>query len=67
MYMGARAENVEPLAATNGNLTGLAVGLEGKLITLPYANKENMVRGSASQSGTSATTLIAAQGSGIKI
>jgi hypothetical protein len=45
----------------------LAVGLEGKLITLPFANKENMLRGSASQTGTSATTLIAAQGSGVKI
>ncbi len=66
-YSGARAENAEPSPASNGNLTGLAVGLEGKLITLPFANKENMVRGTASQTGTSATTLIAAQGSGIKI
>ncbi len=59
-YSGARAENAEPSPAANGNLTGLAVGLEGKLITLPFANKENMVRGTASQTGTSATTLIAA-------
>ena len=66
-YAGARAENAEPTPTSNGNLTGLAVGLEGKLITLPFANKENMVRGSASQTGTSATTLIAAQGAGVKI
>ena len=63
-YAGARAQNAEPTPASNGSLTGLAVGLEGKLITLPYANKENMVRGSASQTGASATTFIAAQGSG---
>ena len=66
-YSGARAENAEPSPASNGNLTGLAVGLEGKLITLPFANKENMVRGTASQTGTSATTLIAAQGAGVKL
>ena len=66
-YAGAREQNAEPTPTSNGNLTGLAVGLEGKLITLPFANKENMVRGSASQTGTSATTLIAAQGSGVKI
>ena len=66
-FIAARAENAEPTPTTNNSLTGLAVGLEGKLITLPFANKENMVRGSASATGTSATTLIAAQGSGVKI
>jgi hypothetical protein len=65
--VGARAENAEPTPASNGNLAGLAVGLEGKLITLPFANKENMVRGSASQTGTGPTTIIAAQGAGVKI
>ncbi len=66
-YLGARAETAEPTPTSNGALTGLAVGLEGKLINLPYANKENMLRGSASQAGASATTLIGAQGAGVKI
>ena len=47
-YLGARAETAEPTPTSNGALTGLAVGLEGKLINLPYANKENMLRGGAS-------------------
>jgi len=67
IYAGARAENAEPTPTSNGQLTGLATGLEGKLIVLPFANKENMLRGTASQTGTSATTLIAAQGSGVHI
>jgi hypothetical protein len=65
--LAARAQNTEPTSNANGQSTALAVGLEGKLIALPYANKENMVRGSASQTGTSATAVIGAQGSGIKI
>jgi hypothetical protein len=65
--LAARAQNTEPTSNANGQSTALAVGLEGKLIALPYANKENMVRGSASQTGTSATTVIGTQGSGIKI
>ena len=65
--IGGRAQNAEAAPVTNGQMTGAAMGLEGKLIMLPFANKENMVRGTASQTGTSATTLIAAQGPGIKI
>ena len=65
--VGVRAQNAEASPTSNGNLTAVAAGLEGKLINLPFANKENMVRGTASQTGTTATTLIAAQGSGVKI
>jgi hypothetical protein len=65
--IAGRAQNAEPAPASNGQQVQLAVGLEGKLITLPFANKENMVRGSASQTGTGATTIIAAQGAGVKI
>jgi hypothetical protein len=67
LAFGGRAENSEPTPVTSGQLAAPAVGLEGKLITLPYANKENMVRGSASQTSTSATTIIGAQGPGVKI
>jgi hypothetical protein len=65
--VGARAQNAEPSPTSNGAMSAVATGLEGKLINLPYANKENMLRGSASQTATSATTLIAAQGAGVKI
>jgi hypothetical protein len=65
--IGGRAQSAAPSPTSNGNMSAFAMGLEGKLINLPYANKENMLRGAASQTGTSATTLIAAQGAGAKI
>lgn len=59
---GFRAQNAEPSSlATNGQLMPPATDLTGKVITSPYANKENMLRGTASTTGTGATTLIAAQ------
>jgi hypothetical protein len=64
---GGRGQNAEQTAVSNGQLVAPAFDLVGKQITSPYANKENMVRGSASATGTSATTLISAQGSGVKI
>lgn len=63
---GGRAQNAEPSAVTNGQLVSLATGLEGKLITLPYANKENMIRAAASTVGSTAVTLFSSQGSGVK-
>ena len=62
-----RAQNGERAAVSNGQTVGLATDLYGKLVTSPWANRENMVRGSSSTAGTAATTLIPAQGVGIKI
>lgn len=62
----ALAISAEATPATAGQNASLAVGLEHKLINLPYANKENMVRGTATIGNTTATTIIAAQGSGNK-
>ena len=63
---GGKAQSSEPAAATTGNLTASFFDLAGKQVTSPYANRENMVRGSASSTNTSAHTLIAAGGAGIK-
>jgi hypothetical protein len=60
---GARAQNAEPTAVTNGQLAAVSLGLEGKLINLPYANKENMARGAGSSTSTTAITVLAASGS----
>jgi hypothetical protein len=67
IQISAIAVNAEPTAATNGQNAVPAMGLEHKLIVLPYANKENMLRGSASSANTTAVTIIAAQGANIKI
>jgi hypothetical protein len=66
--VGARAQSAEATAVTNGQVVNLAASLTGKLITLPFANKENNLSG-ASTGITSATntSLIAAAGSGVKI
>jgi hypothetical protein len=65
-YTSGDAQSSEPSAATTGNLTGAFYDLTGKQVTSPYANRENMVRGSATATNTSATTIIAASGSGVK-
>jgi hypothetical protein len=64
--VGGRAENAEPAPASNGNQVAPAIGLEGKPIVLPYANKENFLRGSNNATGTSPTTFtgMGAQGAG---
>lgn len=65
-YGTGDAQSAEPTKATTGNLTGTFLDLTGKVVTSPYANRENMVRGSASATGTGATTLIAAGGASVK-
>ncbi len=65
-YVAGQARSTEAAAATSGNLAGVTVDLSGKVVTSPYANRENMVRGSASATGTAATTLIAAGAAGVK-
>jgi hypothetical protein len=60
---GCTATNVEPTAVTTGQAVAQACGLSGKLINLPYANKENMARGAGSSTSTTAITILAASGS----
>jgi len=52
--------------ATNGQLTLVLCGLEGKPVFLPYSVKENMVRGMASTALTTALQLLPPSGSGLK-
>lgn len=64
---GGRAENAEPTAVTNGQVVTSARDLVGRDITFPYANKENLVEGTANVTGTTSTSLIAAPGSGLYV
>lgn len=69
-YMAGDALSAEPTAATTGNLTGAFLDLAGKLVTSPYANRENMLRCAVTiTASTSATTCtgMGAQGAGVKI
>lgn len=66
MFNAGLAVNAEPAAQSSGTLTAMSVGLEGKLITLPYANKENFVSGAASATTTSSTVIVASAGAGLK-
>lgn len=63
---GGRAQSSEPTATTTGFLVNRALDLTGKTITSPYANRESMIRGSASATGTGATALLAAAGASVK-
>lgn len=66
--IGAKAVNAEPSAVANNDRANLISDLVGKLITLPYANPENFIAGTTSDiTGTSNTSVIAAQGSGVRI
>lgn len=57
------AESAEPTLATNGQNAELALDLAHKLIVIPFANKENFISGTATTTGTSDTSLVAASGS----
>lgn len=65
--VAAIATSAERTNATNGQNSGLVTDLAHKLITLPYANPENMVSGTtAAMTGTTSTSLIAAPASGLR-
>lgn len=66
-YAAGQAINAEITARSNGNLGGLVTDLVGKLIMMPYANKENFLSGVATSTGSSAASVISAQGAGVKI
>ena len=61
--VGFNAVTAEPTKVTAGQNAAAYSDLVGKQIVSPYANREVMVRGSASTTGTGATTIIAASGS----
>ena len=69
MLDGGRAQNAEPSTVANGQAVAAAFDLAGKILTSPYANRENMLRGANSTTGTGATTLtgMGAQGTSVKI
>jgi hypothetical protein len=65
MPMGMQARTTEQATTTSTyNIIPVADKV-GKQIVLPYANPENFVAGLATATGTSATAVIAAQGSGL--
>lgn len=63
---GGRAATAAPTAVTDGQAVAQLMGETGKQVTLPYAIKENAVRGAANTTGTGATTLIASAGGSLK-
>lgn len=65
--VGAYATSSEPTAVASADRVNLIADLVGKLITLPYANPENFLSGTASATDTSNTAVIAAQAAGVRI
>lgn len=64
---GAQAVTSENTAVTTAKQVQLVADVTGRLITFPYANKENLVSGIATATGTTDTALIAAQGAGLYV
>ena len=60
---GVDAQSAEPSKATTGNLTPVFGDLTGKIVTSPYANRENYTRGAGSSTSTAAITILPASGS----
>lgn len=68
VLLGAKAVSSEPAAVANADVAMLLTDLVGKLITLPYANPENFVKGATAViTDTTRTAVIAAQGAGVKL
>ena len=61
-----RAQSSEATPVGNGQVATMAMDLAGKMINMPYANKENMVRGNVTVGNTTPATIIASQGAGNK-
>ena len=65
--IGGTARNASATAVGNGDQVDLTADLEGKLVTSPHAVKEDFTDGAtAAVTGTSNTSIIAAQGAGIR-
>jgi hypothetical protein len=66
--IGGVARTSDPTAAANADRVNFIADLSGKQIVLPYALPENFLSGvTAAITGTGDTSVIAAQGSGIRI
>lgn len=65
VYMGGDALSSESVVTT-GQAGGMMLDLARHVVTSPYANRENYATGTATTTGTSDTSLVAAQGSGKK-
>ncbi len=64
---GGTANNAFPTAVTNGQRVNEFYDLNGRAVTSPYTNPENMVVGVTSAiTDTTSTSTIAAQGSGVR-
>lgn len=63
---GCRAATATPTAVTDGQAVFYECGAEGKAIVLPYAIKENAVRGTGSGTDNAAHTIIASAGGSLK-
>lgn len=64
--VGAQGVSTENAAVTTGRLAQLVSDLYGKLIVSPHANRENFVKGIASATNTSDTSVVAAGSGSLK-
>lgn len=67
LNIGATAINAAPTVATNGQNAQVNADLEHYLLVRPYANKENVITSCVTATTATNTSVIAAQGAGIKI
>ena len=63
---GGRAATAAPTAVTDGQAVAAQLTPEGRTVVAPYSIKELMVRGTATSTGTGATTIIASAGGSLK-
>lgn len=67
VQIAGEARSTERAAVASADVARLVTDLVGKLITLPYANPENMVSGAtAAITDTTRTSVIAAGGAGVR-
>lgn len=64
--IGGVAKSTEQTAVATGDRVNFVADLVGKQIILPYANPENFVSGNGSNTDGTTTSLISAQGAGIR-
>jgi hypothetical protein len=67
IMLSAEARSTERAAVASADVARLVTDLVGKLITMPYANPENIVSGkTAAMTGTADTAVVAAAGVGVR-
>lgn len=66
VYVGAQARTTEQAAVTSGQVVAFIADAVGKQVIMPYATKENLVKGSATTTGTSDTSVVAAGSGSLK-